>query len=72
MRPKCATAATKNLTPPGKIPNGKCRVPGHSNKKRQPTERNLRWTHRRHIEDTIQQPDELVQKPKTQTVNRAK
>ena len=48
--------------PPGKMPNRKCRVPGHSNKKRQPTERNLRWTDRRPIQDKIQQPHELVQK----------
>ena len=47
-----------------------CRVPGHSNKKRQSTERKLRWTDGRHIQDKIQQPHELVQKRKTQTFNR--
>ena len=69
-QPKSAIAATKSLIAPS-TDNAQQKVscPGHSNKKRQSTERNLRWTDRRHIQDKIQQPHELVQKPKTQTFN---
>ena len=49
------------LPPPWKMSNRMCCVPGHSNNRRQPTERNLRWTYRRHIYNyTVQPPHKLV------------